>query len=127
MSFLFQNLRVYQESVSFSQAIFELTRNWPVMYRFSLTDQLIRASLSISLNIAEGSSRTAKDYQHFLRIAKGSCFECIPLLSIAKNLTLITNEEYERFFDILDHIAKMISLLSRTIASNHDKRFTIND
>lgn len=71
MSFRFEELRVYQEAVSFSNSMYQITNRWPSLCRFNLTDQLIRAALSIPLNIAEGSSRTNKDFQHFLSVARG--------------------------------------------------------
>lgn len=65
MKFKFEELRVYQEAIVFISEIFFLTKKWPPPYKYSLADQLQRAALSISLNIAEGSSRTTKDFQHF--------------------------------------------------------------
>ncbi len=113
--FRFEDLRVYQESVSLSSDIYSITSKWPPIYKFSLIDQLNRAALSIPLNIAEGTSRTNKDFQHFLSIARGSCFECIPLIEIAKNKQILAESEYiilrQRIYDI----AKMLSSLRAKI------------
>jgi four helix bundle protein len=82
--FRFEGLHVYQEAETFFQWAQTLMRRWPSSYRYSLTDQLQRAVLSILLNIAEGSSRTRRDFQHFLTIARGSCFECVAIMRVAK-------------------------------------------
>lgn len=82
--FKFEELRVYQNALEFITYVFTVTKTWPALYRYSLVDQIHRAALSISLNIAEGSSRTMKDFQHFLSVARGSCYECVAILTVAK-------------------------------------------
>lgn len=57
MSFLFEKLKVYQDAVSFAEEIDNLIANAKGRVSFSVLDQLSRASLSISLNIAEGNGR----------------------------------------------------------------------
>ncbi len=80
MSFMFENLQVYQKAVDLAEEIINLTEKFPKGYYF-LTDQLNRASLSVSANIAEGNGRfTKNDRRHFFIIARGSIQECVPLL-----------------------------------------------
>lgn len=109
--FRFEDLRVYQEAVKLSSELFTLTSRWPSIYRYSLGEQLNRAGLSIPLNIAEGTSRTGKDFQHFLAIARGSCFECVPILTIALDKKLLTQTEYDSLRLRVYDIAKMLSSL----------------
>lgn len=87
MKFKFEELRIYQESIDFVSTIYVLTKEWPTIYKYSLADQLQRAALSIPLNIAEGSGRTSNDFAHFITISRGSCYECIAILTIAKIYT----------------------------------------
>lgn len=115
--FRFEDLRVYQEAIKLSSDIFSVTILWPPVYRFSLGDQLNRAGLSIPLNIAEGSSRSRKDFQHFLSISRGSSFECISILTIARMKNLLTEREYSDFRTRIHDIAKMLSSL-RTKLTN---------
>lgn len=115
--FNFENLIVYQRSVSLSQKIFKLSKDWPREYLFGMTDQLRRASLSIPLNIAEGSSRTNKDFRHFLIIARGSCFECIPILRLAVELRLMNSTQEHILYEELYEISLMISGLRKTLIS----------
>ncbi len=109
MAFMFENLEVYQKAVDLAEQIISLTEQFPKGFYF-LTDQLNRASLSISLNIAEGNGRfTKNDRKHFFIIARGSTQECIPLLEIAKRKQFITTQKVINLRDQLEIIAKMIS------------------
>ncbi len=108
-TFNFESLQVYQKSLLLAEQIYRISQKWPREHLFGITDQLRRASLSIILNIAEGSSRTKKDFRHFLIISRGSCFECVPLLKLALILKLISTSEHELFYNGLIEIAQMLS------------------
>ncbi len=116
MEFRFEQLLVYQKAVDLSNRIFLITKNFPSNARYSITDQLNRACLSIPLNIAEGSSRTSKDFQHFLAIARGSCYESIPIITIAKAQKFISEKQYEEIKLNLEEISKMLSALRTSIS-----------
>lgn len=109
MSFAFENLNVYQKSVDLADKICVLTNQFPRGF-FFLADQMNRASLSISTNIAEGNGRFTKaERKHFFGIARGSVQECVPLLELAKRRNLVANEANIRFRKDLEEIAKMLS------------------
>lgn len=109
MPFMFENLEVYQKSVDFAETIINLADEFPKGYYF-LTDQLNRASLSISTNIAEGNGRfTQKDRRNFFIIARGSAQECVPLLEIAKRKKLVSDVKLSEMYNQLEVISKMIS------------------
>lgn len=111
----FEKLSVYQKAIDFSIEIYTITCSWPKSDLFGLTSQIQRSALSISLNIAEGSARTKKENRHFLDIAKGSCYECIPLLTIAKKRNLITSQKHVTLYTQLIELTKMISGLKRSL------------
>ena len=78
MAFAFEKLIVYQKSVDFADQICLRSESFPRGYGF-LADQINRASLSISANIAEGNGRfTVPDRKNFFGIARGSLQECVP-------------------------------------------------
>lgn len=113
--FTFERLNVYQDSLDLANLVYTITSSWPKDEIFGLTGQLRRASVSISLNIAEGSGRTKKDFRHFLDISRSSCQECIPLISIAKRRKLIDVGKYDMLYMRYSQLAMQISALKRSI------------
>jgi len=114
--FSFESLDVYQLSLEFAKEIVKTTFYMPRGY-FSLVDQLRRASTSISLNIAEGSGRYAKgEKRQFYSIAKGSTYECVPLVSLFKDLGLFSSEQTDNFKETLQRIAKMLTKLVQSVS-----------
>ena len=61
---------------------------------YAFRDQIQRAALSVMNNIAEGFERdTAKDFAHFLDLAKGSCGEVRSMLWVAEDLGYLNSAE----------------------------------
>ncbi len=113
MAFLFENLRVYQESVAFADAIIALTNTFPRGFYF-LADQLNRAAASVSANIAEGNGRFTKaDRTHFFTIARGSLLECVPLLDLGHRQGLLDDDSHQSLRERMEAISKMVSGLIR--------------
>lgn len=110
----FENLRVYNAALEYVDFVFKQIEKWPNSLRFSLTDQLVRASLSVTLNIAEGSARTKKDFRHFLDLSRGSCYESITCWEIAYRNGLIDLETRDKFRNKLIEITKMLSGLKKS-------------
>ena len=109
MAFLFENLDVYQKAVAFAEDVSKLTESFS-RGNYYLADQLNRASLSISTNIAEGNGRFHKaDRANFFRIARGSAFECVPLLEICRRKSLVDDEKHAALKSTLEGICKMLS------------------
>ncbi len=78
MTFAVEKLLDYQKSVDFADDVCSATEQFQLGYGF-LVDQLNRAALSISSNIAEGNGRFTKaDHKHFFGVARGSVQECVP-------------------------------------------------
>ena len=109
MPFLFSKLKVYQKAVNLADKVTLLTEKFP-KGTYYLSEQLNRAVLSISLNIAEGNGRFhSKDRQNFFRIARGSAFECVPILELCYRKGLIKPTQWDSFLKELDEISKMLT------------------
>ena len=109
MSFMFENLLVYQKAVDFADHASALTESFPRGYYF-LADQLNRAALSIATNLAEGNGRFTKaDRKNFFTIARGSVQECVPLLELARRRKLLNDARHVAMRAELETIAKMLS------------------
>lgn len=116
--FNFQYLEVYNMSLELTKKVFKITKNWPREFLFDLTSQFRRAILSIPLNIAEGSSRSKKDFQRFIDISRGSCFECIALIEIAFSQNLLTLQVKLELEEKITIISKMLSKLKTSLNMN---------
>ncbi|MEX0587423.1 MAG: four helix bundle protein [Patescibacteria group bacterium] len=109
----FEKLNIYQRSLSLVEEVYRLTKEWPKEYLFDLTSQFRRAALSIPLNVAEGSGRAGKEAARFAAIARGSVQECIPIIETSRRLGLIDGGVYQRLYDELTELSKMLSALQK--------------
>jgi len=104
----FTDLEVWKKARKFRNVMYELHKSFPKDEKYKLSDQLIRASRSITANIAEGHGRY--HYQEniqFCRIARGSLSECLDHLICAFDCNLITEEnllEYKKQIDEINRI-----------------------
>ncbi len=112
--FDFQKLQVYAKSKDFAKnVIILLGKNH---FDKVINDQLKRASISIVLNIAEGSSRFSnKDRRNFLIISRGSAFECVAIFELLFENGAISKEEFEKVFADLEEISKMLFSLIKKL------------
>jgi four helix bundle protein len=93
----FEDLIVWQKGIELVKLIYLLTGKGRFLKDFSLREQIRRASVSISTNIAEGFERfSRKEYVHFLNIAKGSAGEVRSLLRIAFDLEYLDPSQYDQ-------------------------------
>ncbi len=115
----FEELLVWQKSRELSKSIYLVSKNWK---DFELKDQIRRAVVSITSNIAEGFERGSRDdFARFLYIAKGSGAEVRSQLYLALDLGYLPLEDFEKLNDQADHIVK---LLTKFIQSLKKKRNT---
>lgn len=89
-----------------------MTKSFPKEEKFGLVSQLRRASVSISSNIAEGSSRKiSKAQAQFYNYSYGSTVEILNQLIIAKELGYLKNEDYEKLRTELEALTAMLNKL----------------
>ena len=106
--FDFEKLTVYKYSKELNKSILKLLRE-KRNFDYSLKDQLKRASISIPINIAEGTGRFSKaDRKNFYVIARGSTYECVSLIEIFLDEGYITIDEHLTLYERLEEISKML-------------------
>lgn len=90
MSQSFRDLFIWQRAVELATLIAELTKNFPSRQRHILADQMLRSSVSVASNIAEGAGRLSRaDLRRFLGIARGSLHELATQIEIAARCQLL--------------------------------------
>ena len=106
----FEKFEVYQKGIQLAKLIFKLLNNKPCEKEFGFKDQIKRAVISITNNIAEGSEYNSnKQLIKYLKISKGSCAEVRSMLVLAKELELISQLEIEKSYDLSIEISQNLS------------------
>ena len=114
--FNFEKLETWHKAVAFADGVYKITQSFPESERFGLTSQLRRAAVSVSANIAEGSSRSSHlDYARFLEIATGSLFEVVSQLKIARNQNFLGDSDYRRLCSLAEELVRMLSGLRKSL------------
>ncbi|PAU93179.1 four helix bundle protein [Aliifodinibius salipaludis] len=112
--FSFEKLDVWQKSKDFTVKIYQITSEFPPTEKFGLVTQLRRASISVSSNLAEGSSRTSnKDQARFYIMAYSSAVEILNQLIISKDLDFLSEEVYKELRSEIEHVTSMINRLHK--------------
>jgi four helix bundle protein len=111
----FEKLEVWKDSVEFVKSIYKVTKQFPDQEKFGLISQLRRASISISSNLSEGTSRiTNKDKAHFTTMSFSSAMEVLNQLIISKELEFITENDYLQLREQLSKITNKLNSLRRS-------------
>ena len=108
----YKNLNVYQDAKSLVVDVYTLLKLFPIEEKFALCDQIRRAVISITSNIAEGMNRMSdKEKVHFLGFAYASMMEVDSQLDVSVDLGYITKEQYTTIEEKIDGIARQLSAL----------------
>lgn len=108
----YQKLIVWQKAMDMVQEVYRLTKLLPTDERYSLTDQLRRAAVSVPSNIAEGQGRQhEKEYRQFLSIAKGSVCEVETQLIICVRIEYLKTDQIDNALALCEEISKMLTVM----------------
>ena len=117
----FRDLKVWQDSMTLVEEIYNVTRFFPRDERFGLTAQIRRASVSIPSNIGEGKRRKRQQvFLNHLNIALGSQAEVDVQLEIAKRVGFLATKDYDRVQAIIEEVGRMLNGLIASIQPAHD-------
>ncbi|MCK9615221.1 MAG: four helix bundle protein [Candidatus Omnitrophica bacterium] len=115
----FRDLKVWQEAHRLTIELYEISKNFPPVERYRLTEQICRAASSIAANIAEGTGRYShKDFIKFLYIARGSLEETRSFLILAFDLGYLEKQRYAILDEKCTSISKMINGLIGALSKN---------
>lgn len=118
----FKDLYAWQEGHKLVLAIYKATKDFPKEEQFGLTNQLRRACVSITSNIAEGFSRASyKEKAQFYTISLGSLTEVQNQLLIAKDIAYLSEKEFKMIFETTITVSKLLNGIikkSKTIILN---------
>jgi four helix bundle protein len=103
---------VWQKGMDLAVEVYRLTKCFPSDELYSLVSQLRRSASSIPANIAEGRGRyTAKDFAHFVSVARESVMEVDTFLRLAIRIDYLAHEQAQPALALVAEIANMLSVL----------------
>lgn len=119
--FNFERLSVWQKAIDYADGVYDAMDRFLDRERFGLSNQLRRAAVSVSSNIAEGSSRSSSaGYGRFLEIAYGSLMETVSQLFVVQRRRYLDDAAFQFLYGAADELARMLSGLRAAVtASKH--------
>jgi four helix bundle protein len=119
--FNFEKLDVWQKAIEFADLLYVNTRSFPPDERFGLTNQMRRAAVSVSSNIAEGCSRSSKtDFARFIEISTGSVFEVVPQSFVSKRQNFLNEAAFKTLYRATEEQSRMLSGLKKSLFASQD-------
>lgn len=114
----YKELKVWQRSVDLATTVYSATQTFPKNEQYGLVQQIRRAVVSVSSNIAEGAGRKSeKEFGYFLNIAYGSLYELETQLIISGNLGYIDKGKITGLQSEINELQKMIYTLIKNKVS----------
>ncbi len=121
--FSFETLEVYDKARNLVKEVYLLQNSFPKEERYALGDQIRRAAVSITANLAEGSGRKSlREKIHFIEISFGSMMEVFCELQTACDLGYIKEEQLDDLRPLFTDIAKMLSGLRTSLENKLNKQ-----
>lgn len=116
----FEEFDVYKKGIQLAIQVFKLLENKTFEREYGFKDQIKRAVISITNNIAEGSEyNNNKQFIRYLKISKGSCAEVRSMLIVSKELGFCSQieieESYKTSIEISQNLSNFIKYLSTKI------------
>lgn len=106
----FKELEAWKKCRELRKDISQLTKKFPAEEKYKLVDQMIRASRSVTANIAEGYGRYHyQEYVQFCRTSRGSLTELQDHFTVAMDESYISREELDGFNQRIEECIKLIN------------------
>ena len=105
----YKNYEIWKQAHALNLNVYKATRCFPDSEKFGLTSQIRRSTVSISLNIVEGSGRKSdEEFSRFLSIAASSAGETEYLIQLCHELDLFNRDTFEQLYDNTNHLRRML-------------------
>jgi len=112
----YKKLKVWEDAHKFTIDIYRITKKFPKNEQYGLASQIRRSASSIPTNIVEGSGQLNNgNLIRYLGIAKGSAFETEYQLLLAKDLSYITDAEYNILIEKIKYIIRRLNNLIKSL------------
>ncbi len=113
--FSFEKLRFWDETRYLVKIIYKFTSSFPETERFGLVSQMRRSCISVSSNIAEGTSRSSyKDQAHFSQIAYSSLMELLSQVILSSDLEYLNKEQELQLRELIENLSRQINALRKS-------------
>lgn len=120
--FNFRKLICYQKGRLLVSEVYKTVKLFPPEERYALSDQLRRAAVSVTSNIAEGSGRQSlKEQSHFIELSYGSLMEVMSQLDVALDMGFINKDEHSRLESLIKEEARILSGYRSSLLSKSTK------
>lgn len=108
----FEEIEAWQTARKVAERIYDMTDRGAFARDYALRDQVRRAVISTMANIAEGfSRRSEREFAQYLFVGKASAAELQSHLYIALSRAYLTEDDFNRVYDLLDHYSRQVSNL----------------
>lgn len=113
-NFRFLDWPVYSSSQQLLSAVIEIAKTLPTSYRIEIGSQIVRSSLSVCLNIAEGSGKSSpRELNRFLDISLGSAYETLAGLDALRRNALLSEDAFDSLQTHIDSICRQLGGLRK--------------
>jgi len=113
--FRFEQLEIWQLAVDYGKECYKIACKFPKYETFSLADQLRRAGISISNNIAEGSVGSPATFKKYINTAIGSILETVNILSFAFEVQYIDLLTKKDMYEKAERLVRKLRTFSKSL------------
>lgn len=113
--FRFEELDVWKLAVEYGKDCYRITDIFPKHEQFSLSDQLRRAALSISNNIAEGSVGSVANFKKYINTAIASTLETVNILNFSYEVKYLDKGRRDEMYVKAEKSVRMLRNFSKSL------------
>ena len=120
--FRFEDLRIYGKATDYASWVMAQLSSPRNEAESALVGSFCHSVYDIALNIAEGSSRSKSQFDHYLKIAKTAIRECVVYSEVAHNLGMFGDGQYEQSREYLMEMTRMLGALIISLQRSAERR-----